>query len=68
MIPGVCPLRPSKFWDVPAPGYENVTPMQFKIMLGMSCVDRPSDASHELPQAPPRRLLAMAHASDKMCQ
>ena len=26
--------KPYKYWDVPAAGYENVTPMQYKAMQG----------------------------------
>ena len=26
--------KPYKYWDIPAPGFEHVTPMQYKAMQG----------------------------------
>jgi hypothetical protein len=27
--------KPYKYWDVPPPGFEHITPMQYKAMQGM---------------------------------
>ena len=29
------PRKPYRFWDVPPPGFEHVTPAQYKEMLGI---------------------------------
>jgi hypothetical protein len=53
--------RPSKYWDVAPPGYENIEPMKYKEMMGMGggTGAMPGMGGHGVPGMPPPGIPGM---------